>query len=163
VRETDLKACFEEHMTGAHLTAPAFEGTFCVADAGAEPRTFVTDRVARHGDRVHVRAGVIRGGYEGLVVRTLVCGDGPVRAPVLADAIARCAPGTRVGDVRAAGIRVEGTGLGHEELAADDVLTAGTTVAVEVLDDGVDDRLIRDGPILDGAVLHVTAEGPKII
>jgi len=153
VREVDLKACFEEHMTGAHLTAPAFEGTFCVAVAGAAPRTFVTDRAVRNSDRVHVRAGVIRAGYEGLVTRTLVCGDTPASARGLADALGRCSPGTRVGDIRAAGIGIEGTGLGHEELGDEDVLVAGMTVAVEVLDDGV----------LDGAVVHVTETGPTTL
>lgn len=153
VREVELKARFEEAMTGAHLTAPAFEGTFCVADPGAPPRAFVTNRAVGDGDRVHVRAGVIRAGYEGLVTRTVVCGGGAVRVPALADAVARCGPGARVGDVRRAGIAIEGTGLGHEELAVDTVLEPGMTVAIEVLDDGV----------LDGAVALVTASGPEVL
>ncbi len=151
VREIDLKARFEEHMTRTRLTAPAFEGTFCVAEAGAPPRTFVTDRAVRDGDRIHVRAGVMLDGFEGLVTRTLVCDGDPVRAPGLDDAVARCRVGARVGDLRSAGIGVEGTGLGHEELGADGVLLAGMTVAVEVLDDGV----------LDGAVVLLRAEGPQ--
>jgi Xaa-Pro aminopeptidase len=159
VRELDLKACFEEHMTGAQLTAPALEGVFCVADDDAAPRTFVTDRNVRDGDRVHVRAGVMRAGYEGLVVRTLTCGGGPVRSPAREAAIARCTVGTRVGDLRSDGIGLEGTGLGHEELGDDDVLVAGMTVAVEVLDDGVAlGRLIQDG-----AVVHVTETGPTTL
>jgi Xaa-Pro aminopeptidase len=153
VREVDLKARFEEAMTGTHLTAPAFEGTFCIADPGAPPRTFVTDRELGDGDRVHVRAGVIREGYEGLVTRTLVCGGTAVRAPRLADAVARCHPGAQVGDIRRAGIAVEGTGLGHEELAVATMLEPGMTVAVDVLDDGV----------LDGAVALVTASGSEVL
>ena len=116
-------------------------------------RTFVTDRAVRDGERVHVRAGVIRAGYEGLVTRTLVCGGDALRAPALEDAIARCTAGARVGDVRDAAITVEGTGLGHEELADDDVLERGMTVALEVLEDGV----------LDGAVALVAPGGPQTI
>jgi Xaa-Pro aminopeptidase len=153
VREVELKACFEGSMTGRHLTAPAFEGTFCVADPGAPPRTFVTDREIRAGDHVHVRAGVIRAGAEGLVTRTLVCGGEPVRAPRLSAAVARCRAGTRVGELRDSGIGLEGTGLGHEELDPEDVLAPGMVVAVEVLDDGV----------LDGAVVVVTPEGAASI
>jgi Xaa-Pro aminopeptidase len=153
IREVELKARFEEHMTGAQLTAPAFEGSFCVADDGVPPRTFVTDRAVGDGDRVHVRAGVIRAGYEGLVTRTLVCGDGDRRAPALTAAVARITPGTRIGDVRADGIALEGTGLGHEELADDDVLTGGMTVFVEVLADGV----------LDAGVVLVSGDGPTTL
>ncbi len=143
VREVDLLGCFEEAMTRAGLTAPALEGSFCVAEAGAPPRTFATERAVRAGDRVHVRAGVILAGYEGLVTRTLVCGGAPVRAPLLASVVERCTPGTSVAELRRPDVRVDGTGLGHEELADDDVLAPGTAVAVEVFDHGV----------LDGAVV----------
>jgi Xaa-Pro aminopeptidase len=153
VREVELKARFEEAMTGSQLTAPAFEGAFCVADPGRPTRTFVTDRAVRDGERVHVRAGVIRAGYEGLVTRTLVCGGDALRAPAFEDAIARCTTGARLGDVRDVAITVEGTGLGHEELADDDVLEPGMTVALEVLEDGV----------LDGAVALVTASGSEVL
>jgi hypothetical protein len=152
-REIDLKARYEEAMTGPQVTAPAVDATFCLADDDSPPRTFVTDRVIADGDRVHVRAGVMCAGYEGLVLRTLVCGAAPPRAASLADAVGRCTAGVRVGDVRAAGVMVDGTGLGHEELADDDVLVPGMTVAIEVLDEG----------ILDGAVVLVTAGGPQPI
>ena len=149
--EVALKARFEEAMTGPHVTAPAFEGTFCVGEAGAPPRTFVTDRVIADGDRVHTRAGVMYAGYEGLVARTLVCGSDALRAPSLADVIARCVPGTRVGALRSSDVTVEGTGLGHEELADDDMLAAGITVFVELLADGT----------LDGGAVLVTEEGAR--
>lgn len=152
VREIDCKARFEDAMTRAGLTAPAFEAVCCVAGDGP-PRTFASDRTIADGDRVHVRGGVIRDGMEGIVVRTLVCGDGPVRAPGLQDALARCRPGVAVGDLRAEGISVEGTGVGHEELAADDRFEPGMTIAVEVLDDGV----------LDGAVALITDDGPQVL
>jgi Xaa-Pro aminopeptidase len=149
--ELQLQAVYEEAMTAADLTAPAFEGTFCVAEPGAVPRTFATDRLIIAGDPVHVRAGVMRDGFEGVVARTLVCGGDPVRSPLLDGTVARCTPGARVGDVRAAPADVDGTGMGHEELFDDDVLAADMVVAMAVLVDGV----------LDGAVVHVTADGPR--
>jgi hypothetical protein len=147
-------------------------------DLGEAPRTFASDRIVIAGDRVHVRAGVMRDGWEGLVARTLTCGSEPVRSAaqpprstaqpvrsaaqpvrsaaqpvrstVLADAVARCTPGTRVADVRMTPAVLDGTGMGHEELFDDDVLGVDMVVAVEVLVDGV----------LDGAVVHVTDAGP---
>jgi Xaa-Pro aminopeptidase len=155
--ELDLQGAYEEAMACAGLTAPAFEGTCCVVDPGEAPRTFASDRIVIAGDRVHVRAGVMRDGWEGFVVRTLACGGEPVRSTaqpvrstVLADAVARCTPGTRVADVRVTPAVLDGTGMGHEELFDDDVLGVDMVVAVEVLVDGV----------LDGAVVHVTDAGP---
>jgi len=152
VREIDCKARFEDAMTHAGLTAPAFEAVCCVADGGP-PRTFASERVIREGDRVHVRGGVIRDGMEGVVARTLVCGDGQLRAPCLHDVLGRCRAGAAIGDLRGEGVAIEGTGIGHEELAADDRLVPGMTVAVEVLEDGV----------LDGAVALVTDDEPVVL
>ena len=153
VTEIELQAAFEEAMTDAPLTAPAFEGTFCVAEPGTATRVFPTDRRIADGDLVHVRAGVMRDGWEGLVTRTLRCGDGRGPLAPLADAVARCVPGATVGSVQSLPATVEGTGMGHEELRPDDVLDAGMVVAVDVLVDGV----------LDGAVVHVTADGPQLL
>lgn len=153
VTEIELQAAFEEAMTDAPLTAPAFEGTFCVADPGSPPRVFPTDRRVVDGDLVHARAGVMRDGWEGLVTRTLRCGHGPIRSSALADAVARCAPGATVMSVQGLPATVEGTGMGHEDLRPDDVLEPGMVVAVEVLADG----------IVDGAVVHVTDDGPQLL
>ena len=105
------------------------------------------------GDRVHVRAGVMRDGWEGYVARTLTCGGAPVRSPSLADAVTRCAAGAPVSALRAIPAVLEGTGMGHEEVDADDRLEAGMVVTVEVLVDN----------ILDGAVVHVTDDGPEVL
>jgi Xaa-Pro dipeptidase len=153
ISEIELQAVFEEAMTDAPLTAPAFEGTFCVAEPGAPARVFPTDRRVADGDLVHVRAGVMRDGWEGLVTRTLRCGGGPVRSPSLGDAVARCSPGATVMSVQSLPATVEGTGMGHEELRPDDELEPGMVVAVEVLADG----------IVDGAVVHVTPDGPRLL
>jgi Xaa-Pro dipeptidase len=153
VTEIELQAVYEEAMTDAGLTAPAFEGTFCVADPGVPPRVFPTDRRVGDGDLVHVRAGVIRDGWEGVVARTLRCGGDQVRGASLTDAVGRCTAGTPLLTVRSAPALVDGTGMGHEELAADDVLEPGIVVVLEVLDDG----------ILDGAVVHVTDAAPVVL
>jgi Xaa-Pro aminopeptidase len=151
ITEIELQGVYEEAMTAAALTAPAFEGTFCIADPGGAPRTFPTARAVSDGDLVHVRAGVMRDGWEGFVARTLRCGAAPVRVPALADAVARCTVGIRVADLRSAG-SVDASGMGHEEVADDDTLQPGMVLAVEVLVDG----------ILDGAVVHVTPDGPQV-
>ncbi|HEY8216050.1 MAG TPA: M24 family metallopeptidase [Acidimicrobiia bacterium] len=153
VTELELQAVYEEAMTTAGLTAPAFEGSFSVADAGTPSRVFSTDRRVTDGDLVHVRAGVMRDGWEGLVARTLRCGDGVVRSSRLDAAVRGCAPGATVASVRGRAASIEGTGMGHEELAPDDLLEPGMVLAVEVLADG----------ILDGAVVHLTADGPELL
>ena len=48
---------------------------------------------------------------------------------------------------------LEGTGMGHEELVDGDTLEPDMVVFVEVL----------DGDIVDGAVVHVAAEGPALV
>jgi Xaa-Pro aminopeptidase len=145
VRERELVGVFDEHMASRGVSTPAFEGTFVVADGS--PRALVTDRVIEAGDLVHLRAGVLRDGWEGWLSRTAVCGAEPSdehrRAfgawkAVLDAALATCRPGTSVGDVRsAAGVTVDGVGMGHEELADGDVLEPGMVISVEATVDDV--------------------------
>jgi Xaa-Pro aminopeptidase len=138
VTERALVGVFEERMARAGTSTPAFEGTFVIADADDPGRALVSDRTLAAGDTVHLRAGVLLDGWEGTRARTAVCGDGVVPHPAaLAAVVERCAPGARVGALRAAGARVEGVGVGHEELHDDDTLAPGMVVSVEVLADGV--------------------------
>ena len=157
VTEIALAAAFEEAMTAFELTAPAFDAVCRVADAGASgserPSERPSERVVATGDRVHVRAGVMRDGWEGVVARTLASDGTPIRSPLLADAIARCAVGVGVGEVRSRVAALDGTGMGHEELADSDTLEPDMVVFVEVI----------DGDIVDGAVVHVTADGPHAL
>jgi Xaa-Pro aminopeptidase len=140
-RECDLKGVFEQRMGVAHgVTTPAFEGTFCIVDPDKPPRSLVTDREVAEGDVVLLRAGVLRDGWEGALARTWPCGGeldvSAVRAALDA-AIATCRPGARVGDLRAEpALTFDGAGMGHEELADDDVLEPGMVLAVEALVDG---------------------------
>jgi hypothetical protein len=157
VTEIALAGIFEEAMTASELTAPAFAAVCRIADASAlafgSPTERPREREIAHGDRVHVRAGVMRDGWEGVVVRTLTSDGTPLRSPMLADAIARCAVGAGIGDVRSAVAALEGTGMGHEELADSDALEPDMVVFVEVL----------DGDIVDGATIHVCGDGPELV
>jgi Xaa-Pro dipeptidase len=146
VRERELVGVFEEHMASRGITTPAFEGTFVVADGSS--RALVTDRAIAAGDLVHLRAGVLRDGWEGWLSRTALCDAQPSDAErrvfgawrAAMDAVlARCRPGTTVGDLSAAaaGATVDGVGVGHEELADSDELESGMVLAIEVAADRV--------------------------
>jgi Xaa-Pro dipeptidase len=138
VTERALVGVFDERMARAGTSTPAFEGSFVIADAHDIGRTLVSDRTVAVGDTLHLRAGVLLHGWEGARARTAVCGEGVVPPPAaLATVVERCVPGARVGDLRAGGVRVDGVGVGHEELHDDDILEPGMVVAIEVLADGV--------------------------
>lgn len=145
ITERGLTAIYERAMTASGTTTPAFEPAFTVADAGgAPPRSFSSDRVVHDGDLVHVRAGVLLDGWEGLVSTTLVCGDvdGATNARLgtaqaaLDVVVATCVASASVGALREAA-RVDGVGLGHEVLFDADVLAPAMVIAVEILHDGI--------------------------
>lgn len=144
MRERELVGVFEARMASQGVTTPAFEGAFVVANGTA--RSLVSDRELAVGDVLHLRGGVLRDGWEGWLSRTAVCGVQPTddqrRAfgqwRALTDSvIARCRPGTAVGDLRAADATVDGVGMGHEALADGDVLETEMVLAVEAAVDGV--------------------------
>src|SRR5262245_6042588 len=159
VTERELLGRFEHTMGELGVTTPAFEASVCVA--GASPRWIVTDRALRTGDLVNVRGGVLVDGWRAVLARSRGCGGatgpqaaaGARAAATLADAVAACVPGTNVGDLRARAdvTAVDGVGLGHEELADDDVLAACDVVYVEVF----------VGQVLLGDTVHVTDRGPE--
>jgi len=161
VAERTLLGVFEATMGGLGTTTPAFEASVCVA--GTAPRWIVTDRALRTGDLVHVRGGVLVDGWKGVLARTRGCGGatgpqaaaGERAAAALGKVVAACAPGTRVGDLRAGAdvTAVDGVGLGHEELADDDVLAVSDVVYAEVFVDQV----------LLGDLVHVTEHGPELL
>ncbi len=146
VRERELVGVFEEQMASRGVSTPAFEGTFVVADG--TPRALVTDRVITAGDLVHLSAGVLRDGWEGWLSRTTVCSAEPSDAQrgafrawqaAIEAVLDRCRPGTSVGELRgaAAGVTVDGVGMGHEELADSDLLEPGVVMAIEATVDDV--------------------------
>jgi Xaa-Pro dipeptidase len=145
-RECDLVGVFEEHMSSRGVTTPAFEGMFVVADGTA--RSLTAERVITTGDLVHLRGGVLREGWEGWLSRSSVCGGEPSTAQQAAAgawrgamiaAIDWCRPGTSMAELRsaAAGVTVDGVGMGHEELSDRDVLEPGMVLAIEATVDDV--------------------------
>ena len=146
VRERELVGVFEEHMAAHGATAPAFEGTFVVADGRA--RSLVSDRALATGDLVHLRGGVLRGGWEGWLSRSAVCGAEPTTDQqaaagawrgVMIAVIDWCRPGTSVRELRGAApsVTVDGVGVGHESLSDHDVLEPGMVIAIEATVDDV--------------------------
>jgi Xaa-Pro aminopeptidase len=144
VTEVDLKAAYEEGMAARGVTTPSVEGRF--------NSVFPGDGALAKGELVPVRAGVVADGWEGTVVTTFVCSDPPTeRMARLDDVLEQCRPGARVGELRDAadGVVVDGVGMGHEELAGDDVLEPGMTLAVER----------TAGDVLSGLTVVVTSGG----
>jgi hypothetical protein len=106
-----LAGVFEERMGALGVTTPAFDPDITV-----------------DGSRVSARVGVVREGWEGTLTRTWP--DGDAARDAVRGALDALAPGGRVEDVTARGVTLEGVGLGHEALRADDVLTEGMVVLV---------------------------------
>jgi Xaa-Pro aminopeptidase len=154
VTEQELKGVFEAHMTANGARTPSFEGVFCVADPGVPPRSLVTDRAVRDRDLVHVRAGVLRDGWEGAIARTLACGGAhPDVPPAHAQTVALAVDGAVVGDLRATGATVDGIGIGHEELGDGDRLEAGMVLWIERWGD----------PVLVGDAVVITDGSPEVL
>lgn len=154
VTEQQLKGIFEETMAANGARTPSFEGTFSVAVPGTLPRTRVTDRAVKAGDLVHVRAGVMRDGWEGTIARTRVCGgENPETPSAHATTIALAVDGATVGDLRTTGATVEGVGIGHEELADGERLEPGIVLYIERWAD----------PVLVGDTVLVGEDSPEVL
>ena len=161
ITERALLASVVARMGRLGLTTPAFDPVTCVA--GATPRVIATDRTLRTGDFVHLRVGMLVDGWAGVVARTRAVdgATGPQlagaerAAAALGEVVATCRPGEAVAELRDRPevSALDGVGLGHEEIADDDVLRIADVVYVEVLVDQV----------LLGDVVHVTATGPEIL
>ena len=144
IGERALVGIYDEAMSARGVSTPAFEGSFVVFDGAT--RTLVTDRPLERADLVHLRAGVLRDGWEGWLARSTVCGEGPSGRQhagfdhwerAMAALVEQCGPGARVGDLRGSGAVVDGVGMGHEELSDADVLEPRMVVALEITVDGV--------------------------
>jgi Xaa-Pro dipeptidase len=106
-----LAGVFEERMGALGVTTPAFDPDITV-----------------DGPRVSARVGVVRDGWEGTLARTWP--DGDEARDAVRGSLGALKPGARVNDVTARGVTLEGVGLGHEALRADDVLRVGMVVLV---------------------------------
>lgn len=117
-------------------TTPAFEAVAAPYDAGASS-WLPPERAFVEGERVVLRAGALRNGWEASFARTYVVGTPSVEQPPPAgwdDLVAACVPGTTVGALRARGALVHGSGRGLEPWPDDLVLVAGLMLAVELTD-----------------------------
>jgi Xaa-Pro dipeptidase len=129
-----LQGVFEERMAQVGVTTPAFE-----------------PRIEVHGSDWSMRAGVIRDGWEGSLARTWP-GGAAARAAIAA-AVGVCRPGVTVADVESRGLMVEGVGLGHEELRADDVLGPNMVVYLEAIAEDA----------VHGDPVWITADGAEVL
>jgi Xaa-Pro dipeptidase len=147
VREVELKGAFEERMCRLGTTTPAFEGTFCVIE-GEEPiRRFVSDRRMAEGDRVALRAGVLRDGWEGSLARTWPCGRPTTELRdrrsrwdgAWASLVDRCQAGVHAAELEASapGTSVHGAGLGYEGIDNATPLEPGMVIRLELEAHGI--------------------------
>ena len=108
------------------------------------------------GERVVLRAGALRYGWEASLARTYVVGTPAVEQPAPAgwdDLVAACVPGTTAGALRARGAVVHGVGRGVEPWPDDLELVADLMVAIELRDD----RGLRQD------VVRITATTPTVV
>jgi len=129
VSAATLQGVFAQRMGELGVTTPAFAPVITV-----------------DGDRVAARVGVLCDGWAGVLARTWPGGE--ALAARVAGAVGTVRPGAGVGELRAAGVVVDGLGLGHEELADADVLEAGMVLYVGVESDRGgwgDTVLVTDG------------------
>jgi Xaa-Pro dipeptidase len=136
-------------------TTPAFEA---VATPLAAPASTWLPSAHSFGDgeRVVLRAGALRYGWEASLARTYVVGTPSVEQPPPAgwdDLLAACTAGTSAGALRARGAVVHGVGRGVEPWPDDLVLAADLMVAIELRDD---DTLHQD-------VVRITGTSPEVI
>ncbi len=134
-------------------TTPAFEAVAAPLAEGSSS-WLPPARALAEGERVVLRAGALRDGWEASVARTFVVGTPSVEQPVPGgwdDVVAMCVSGTTAGELRAAGAVVNGVGRGVEPWPDDLVLQPGLLVAVE----------LRDGTSLRQDVYRVTNHTPS--
>ena len=136
-------------------TTPAFEAVAAPLDAGAT--TWLSpDRALADGERVVLRAGALRDGWEASSARTYVIGAPAREQPAPAgwtELVGSCVPGATVGELRRRGAIVHGAGRGVEPWADDMVLAPGLMAAIEHRDDS---SLRQD-------ILRITDTDPELV
>jgi Xaa-Pro aminopeptidase len=118
-------------------TTPAFEAVAAPFDGDATT-WLPPEHAFADGERVVMRAGVLRDGWEASLARVYVVGTPPVEvAPPAgwADLGGACIPGASAGMLRARGAVVHGVGRGVEPWPDDLVLVPDLMVAIELHDD----------------------------
>jgi Xaa-Pro dipeptidase len=136
VRPNELRGLCAAAMADVGVTTPAFEAV--AAPLADDSSTWLTpDRALVDGERVVLRAGALREGWEASVARTYVVGSPPVEQPPPPGwdgLVAACVAGATAGALRARGAVVHGAGRGVEPWPDDLVLVPGLVPALELRD-----------------------------
>ncbi len=136
-RPRDLRGTGAAAFAAQGVTTPAFEAVVAPLGGGASTWS-PPERALDDGERVVVRVGVLRDGWEATLARTYVVGSPSVEQPPppgWAELLTSCAAGTTVGTLRATKAVVNGAGRGVEPWPDDLVLAPGLIVALELGDD----------------------------
>lgn len=137
VRPRDLRGACAAAFAARGVTTPAFEAVAAPLDA-ASSTWMAPERPLTEGERVVLRAGALRDGWEACIARTYLVGSPSVELPPPAawnELVAVCVPGTTVASLREWGAVVHGVGRGVEPWPDDFVLVPDLMLALEVRDD----------------------------
>ncbi|MDQ1477500.1 MAG: Xaa-Pro dipeptidase [Actinomycetota bacterium] len=155
VRPRDLRGVCAAQFAFLGATTPAFEAV--AAPLGDSSSTWLPpERELAADERVALRAGVLRDGWEASLARTYVVGSPSVEQPPPAgwdDLVAACTPGTTAGALRARGAVVHGAGRGVEPWPDDLELVPDLMLAVE----------LRDATSLHQDILRVTSGPAEVV
>jgi len=140
----------------AGVTTPAFEGVAAPIEGNLS--TWLSpERMLIEGERVVLRAGALRDGWEAPVARTYeVHTPAPIAQPppaAWAATLDQFRPGMRAGELRARGAIVYGVGRGVEPWDDDFTLFAGATCVLE----------LADARSVHQDVVHVRDGGPELL
>ena len=155
VRPRELRGICAAAFASQGVTTPAFEAVAAPLDAGTST-WLPPDRALADGERVVLRAGALRDGWEASLARTYVIGSPSLEQPAptrWSEIVAACVPGATVGDLRRRGAVVHGVGRGVEPWPDHLVLAPGLMAAIE----------LRDDSSLRQDVLRITAGNPETV
>ncbi len=158
VRARVLRGICAERFAALAVTTPAFEAVAAPIDGGAST-WLPPERLLSAGESVALRAGALLDGWEASLARTYVVGEPSIeQAPPEGwdETLARCRPGTFVGQLRDLEAVVYGVGRGVEPYDDRVQLRSGMVCALE-LHRG--DRLHQDTLLVtDGAPTILTSD-----
>jgi len=156
VRPRALRGACAAAFAAAGVTTPAFEGVAAPLEIASS--TWISpERLLAEGERVVLRAGVLRDGWEASLARTYVVSVPSVeQSPPTEwnEALAACVAGMTAGAVRGRDAVIYGVGHGVDPWADDVVLVPGMMCALECADDArLHQEILR---ITDGEPVVVT-------
>ncbi len=134
IRPRTLRGVCAEAFASFGVTTPAFEAV-AAPFTGSTSTWFPPERVLDGAERVVLRAGVIRDGWEASIARVATVGARPAiddgTPPAWNELLGACRAGMAVGALRARGAVVYGVAHGVEPWDDDFVLAPGLTCALE--------------------------------